>query len=128
MFNNSNIDIRLSSFSTGDNYPDSTQWATAGVGVSDPAAFSDTSSVMGSGNNSNRFSLNLSSVGITSPTGYMRQIMPHQQPPPQHSQHSQHSHSHPHFHSLSLSSSASAYGTTAAADEYTSLSLSDAFT
>ena len=120
------------SFSTapsGD-YPDSsTQWATA-TRVSDPA-FSDTSSVMGSGNNSNRSSLNLSSV-ITSPTSYMRQIMPHQQgpPPPQQQQsqlpHQLPLHSHSHSHSLSHSSaSASAYGattTTGGGDEYISLS------
>ena len=102
-------------------YPDSssTQWATR---VSDPA-FSDSSSVMGSGNNSNRSSLNLTNV-ITSPTSYMRQIMPHPQAPPppsqQQQQQSQHSH---HSHSHSLSSSASAYGTTGG-DEYSSLSLS----
>ena len=113
---------RLSSFSTGD-YPNSTQWAT----VSDPA-FSDTSSVMGSGNNTNRSSSNLSNA-ITSPTRYMRLIMPHQQqqqPSQQQQTHPHHSH-HSHSHSLShsSSSSASAYGTTTTTgDEYTSVSLS----
>jgi transcription factor STE12 len=109
--------LSFSTAGSGD-YPDSSaQWATR---VSDPA-FSDTSSVMGSGNNSNRSSLNLSSV-ITSPnTSYMRQIMPHHQqalPPLQQQQHHHHSHSHSLSHS---SSSAASYGTSAG-DEYTSLS------
>ena len=92
----------LFSTASGD-YPDSTQWATR---VPDPA-FSDTSSVMGSGNSngSNRSSLNLSS-GIS----YMRHMVP-QQP----------THHHSHSHSLSHPSSTSTYGT---ADEFVSISAS----
>ena len=111
--------LSFSTAGSGD-YPDSSaQWATAATRVSDPT-FSDTSSVMGSGNNSNRSSLNLSNV-ITSPTSYMRQIMPQQQQLPQQQQQQSQHHlpHHSHSHSLSHSSSSSAYG-----DEYSSLSLS----
>jgi transcription factor STE12 len=92
----------LFSTAPGD-YSDSTQWATR---VPDPT-FSDTSSVMGSGNNSNRSSLNLSSG-----TSYLRHMLPQQQ-----------AQSLPH-HSLSHPSSSSAVSTYGTPDEFASISAS----